>query len=673
DIDAGGVTNQASADGTDPNGNPVSDDSDESSPAPGDDDPTVITIGQNPALGIVKTGVYDEAAGTITYTYTITNEGNVTVFDISVNEDAGVFTGTGGLPTPVYVSGGTDEDGDGDLEDLVPGAAPIIYQAVYNVTQADIDAGGVTNQASADGTDPNGNPVSDDSDESSPAPGDDDPTVITIPPAEEADLSISKTVDNINPNIGDVIEFTITVTNDGPSDATGVQVIDQLPIGFSYVNDIPSVGVYNFTSGIWTLVDPVVAGTSETLVIQAEVNPPTGADGEYTNLTQVIASDQTDPDSTPNNDDGDQSEDDEDGVVVDPVIETADLSLTKSVSNLTPEVGEVVTFTLQIDNDGPDTATGVAVEDIVPSGFNNITNISNSGVLTANVIDWTGLTVTTVGLTLTYEVTVGVPTGTDGEFTNIAQITASDQFDPDSSPNNDDGDQSEDDEDSNEIDPVITSIQEVDISLRKEVDVLEPFVGDEVIFAITAENNSGTDATGIEIEEVLPSGYNFVAAQANVGTYDEGTGIWSIPLLAAGEQGVLTITAEVLDNGDYLNTVTLIDVDQIDTNVTNDSAEAGVTPNCMIVYNEFSPNGDGVNDAFVIDCITQFPGNVVRIYNRWGNIVYEKENYDNSFVGISNGRATYAVDEELPVGTYYYIIDLNNGMEPRAGWLYINR
>ena len=45
----------------------------------------------------------------ITYTYTITNTGDVTLFDVSVSEDAADFTGSGTLPTPVYVSGGTDE------------------------------------------------------------------------------------------------------------------------------------------------------------------------------------------------------------------------------------------------------------------------------------------------------------------------------------------------------------------------------------------------------------------------------------------------------------------------------------------------------------------------------------------------------------------------------------
>lgn len=492
-------------------------------------------------------------------------------------------------------------------------------------------------------------------------------------PAQVADLSMTKTVDITNPTVGDIIEFTITLTNDGPDAATGVVVVDLLPIGFAYINDIPSVGVYNFTSGMWTLIDPVPSGSSETLTIQASVNAPTGTPGEYINVTQVTMSDQTDPDSEPNNDDGDQSEDDEAAVEVIPVIPTSDLSLTKTASDNTPTVGDVITFTLQIDNDGPDTATGVAVEDMLPTGFGNVSNITPPGSFLAGVISWTDLTVTTSGLTLTYDVTVLPPTGASGEYVNVAQITASDTFDPDSTPGNDDP--TEDDQDSNEVDPVIiTPPNDVDIELTKSVDVTgDPFVGDTIVFAITATNTSSNPATGVVVEEILPGGYNYVSSVASIGTYDEIAGLWTIGGLNANETATLTITVTVADVDDYVNTVTIIGLDQTDTNSGNDTASAGITPNCMVVYNEFSPNGDGVNEVFQIDCLEQYPGNVVRIYNRWGNIVFEKANYDNSFFGRSNGRANYAEEELLPVGTYYYIIDLGNGQEPRAGWLYINR
>ena len=60
--------------------------------------------------------------------------------------------------------------------------------------------------------------------------GDDDDDTVTTTPNAVADLRLDKSVDNTSPNVGDNVVFTITVTNDGPSDATGVTVLDQLPI-----------------------------------------------------------------------------------------------------------------------------------------------------------------------------------------------------------------------------------------------------------------------------------------------------------------------------------------------------------------------------------------------------------------------------------------------------------
>lgn len=80
----------------------------------------------------------------------------------------------------------------------------------------------------------------------------------------------------------------------------------------------------------------------------------------------------------------------------------------------------------------------------------------------------------------------------------------------------------------------------------------------------------------------------------------------------------------------------------------------------------FSPNGDGINDFFVILPITAYPDNSLKIFNRWGAEVYYLKPYDNSFNGIgSNGN-------DLPDGTYFYILKLGNGQE-FSDYLIINR
>lgn len=89
------------------------------------------------------------------------------------------------------------------------------------------------------------------------------------------------------------------------------------------------------------------------------------------------------------------------------------------------------------------------------------------------------------------------------------------------------------------------------------------------------------------------------------------------------------------------------------------------------IFTAVSPNGDGVNDTFIIQGIAQFPNNELSIFNRWGVKVYSKKGYDNSWAGISEGRVTVAEDEQLPVGTYYYVLKID-GQKDRAGYLYIN-
>ncbi|MEY3199745.1 MAG: hypothetical protein RJA13_1703, partial [Bacteroidota bacterium] len=87
----------------------------------------------------------------------------------------------------------------------------------------------------------------------------------------------------------------------------------------------------------------------------------------------------------------------------------------------------------------------------------------------------------------------------------------------------------------------------------------------------------------------------------------------------------------------------------------------------------FTPDGDGINDAFVILGIENFPDNELVIFNRWGNIVYEVKDYNNDWVGNSTSKLNI-VGNELPSGTYYYILDTkNSNIGVLKGYIYIER
>lgn len=85
----------------------------------------------------------------------------------------------------------------------------------------------------------------------------------------------------------------------------------------------------------------------------------------------------------------------------------------------------------------------------------------------------------------------------------------------------------------------------------------------------------------------------------------------------------------------------------------------------------FSPNGDGVNDYFVIRGLSNYPTHSIIIYNRWGVKVYQASPYKNDWQGIS--QFGVVVGEFLPEGTYFYLMDKNNGEEPIKGSIYLKR
>ena len=109
-------------------------------------------------------------------------------------------------------------------------------------------------------------------------------------------LSITKGVDNATPNVGEDVVFTLTVSNAGPSDATGVVVTDQLPSGYSYVSDDGS-GAYVSGTGVWT-IGAIANGGTSVLNITATVL----ATGSYGNTATITSSNETDPDPSDDDD-----------------------------------------------------------------------------------------------------------------------------------------------------------------------------------------------------------------------------------------------------------------------------------------------------------------------------------------------------------------------------------
>ncbi|RXG16496.1 Ig-like domain-containing protein [Leeuwenhoekiella aestuarii] len=212
-----------------------------------------------------------------------------------------------------------------------------------------------------------------------------------------------------------------------------------------------------------------------------------------------------------------------------------------------------------------------------------------------------------------------------------------------------------------------------DLTISKTVNILTPVIGETIVYSIEVTNNGQTDITSIMVGEALPSGLQFESFTAPIGDYNPLTGEWSIPQLAANTSTILTITATVLETGNYRNVATILNSNPVDSNPDNNSSEVEIDPDCLMVFNEFSPNGDGMNDLFTIRCIENYPNNRLNIFNRVGQLVYTANGYNNSWNGVSNVASSINKSVGLPVGTYYYALELGDGERTLTGWIYIAR
>ncbi len=383
DIDAGGIDNQALAAGVDPSGTTVEDLSDTSNPndpndTGGDDDPTNTNIGPDPCISLTKGSALDfgpdgiaTLGDIITYTYEVTNCGNVTISDIEIIELDASFTGTGTLPTPTGLTSTTLEPGESATA-----------SSTYAITQADIDAGGIDNQAFTSGNDPEGNPTTDTSDSSNPndpneTGGEDDPTNTEI----EADpcINILKGsflelgADGVA-SVGDIITYSYSVSNCGNVTLRDI-VITELASMFTGTNTLP---VPSSTMPSVLAPGQVAGATATYMITQADIDA-----GSVVNQALVSAnapdSEEVEDlsDSSNPNDPADTGGDDDPTTTI--IGENACVELLKgSLLDLGPDQiatpGDIVTYSYTIRNCGNVTVSNLLLSELV-------TEFTGTGVL----------------------------------------------------------------------------------------------------------------------------------------------------------------------------------------------------------------------------------------------------------------------------------------------------
>ncbi|MDH3589534.1 MAG: Ig-like domain-containing protein, partial [Gammaproteobacteria bacterium] len=417
-------------------------------PIPGDETLQIVTYSLSPASVGFANVVLDPATGTVTVTaiadqsgsqvFTLTADDGESVnntasqtFSLSINSNsnpislgiADVDVIEDAAPVVVDLFAAFDDVEDTDAE--------LIYTVVGNTNAGLFDAlpiDGVAGTLTLDFA-PDTNGVATLTVRATDTGSDWVEASFGVSVNAQSDLSITTLAPGTaTPGIGLTVDFTVVVDNAGPSTATGVTVNMPLPAGYTYESD-DSPGEYNPATGNW---NPAAITGTATLVLTATVN----AVGPYNLTAEIVAANESDPDSTPGN--ANPAEDDQLSTTTAPLPVT-DLSLSMTVDDPIPAPDATVALTVTVENFGPFDATGISVSlPPLPGQLSYEAAVPSAGVFDLVTGVWNGFGVNWSGdpllpfsatLAVTARVNATVPAATILE--PVAQVTGFDQLDPD--------------------------------------------------------------------------------------------------------------------------------------------------------------------------------------------------------------------------------------------------
>ncbi|MBH0130282.1 DUF11 domain-containing protein [Salinibacterium sp. NK8237] len=486
DVDAGSVKNIATATGTPPTGAVVT------APSPQLVTPTIASA---PKIGVTKSGALAPGAqgvagDVVTWSLTLTNSGNVTLTSVSVTDS---------LPGVSAVTYGTWPSTAGTL---APGQS-VSATATYVLTQADIDAGAVSNTANGSGTPPRGSPAT------ATAPA-------TLPLASNSTITLDKTAAIVSPGtgvVGDTIRYTFTAQNTGNVTLTNVIIADPRP------------GLSALTYGTWTsgtvgrlAPGQTITATADYVIRQADQNA-----GVVNNTASVSGKPPAGANATASS-----------AAVATPTATRVPGILTTKTSSVagTGAVGDVITYTITVRNTGNTTLTSVSASDPL-SGLSTLTYGAWPGGVTGTLQPNTQVVATAKYTIKQSDVNTGSVTNTaTGQGTSPSAGVITDPSDE-------------------VITPTVAANPAATFS---KTGALAPGAvgraGDVITYTFTTKNTGNVTLTGVGVTDPLPS------LGAISYTWPGATGV-----LTPGQSVVATANYTVkqsdVDAGSVSNTATL--------------------------------------------------------------------------------------------------------------------
>jgi len=210
----------------------------------------------------------------------------------------------------------------------------------------------------------------------------------------------------------------------------------------------------------------------------------------------------------------------------------SDVSITMSVDNTTPREGDIITITCLAENLGPSRIVNIIHRTLPwPAGLTHISGSATEGGWNVAAKQWDWLHLDTVGESHTLTILARVNPGTAG-----TTITPTIYFQQASDPNTNSA---------NNQDSVDINVQLADLQLTKVVSNSLPLENRNVDYTVTVTNTGPTDASGVEVTDLLPAGVSYVSDTPSQGSYVNSTGIWSVGNIANGSTATLFVRANV--------------------------------------------------------------------------------------------------------------------------------
>ena len=606
-LDTGGVSNSVLVTGSSPGqSNNVTDTSDDGDDSDGntEDDTTDTSIDNSPSLEVTKTSaITDNGDGVVgkgdvvQYTISVINNGNVTLSGLTVVDVLSDATGTTlSLNSGPSFSGSSQGSAQGTLK--VGETAS--YSALYIITQAAVDAGGISNQASATASSPgNSNDVSDMSDDGDDSDGNttDDPTVTSI--TASSLLEVTKTAvitDNGgdgNTGAGDIINYTITVENKGNVTLTGLTLVDTLTDGSGgslTLTNGPSFSSTTLGSSPGTLKPDEIATYSGYYIISSAAALTSSVNNSV--LATASSPGQTN-NVTDTSDDGDDSDGNtEDDVTVVEITPLPEIEATKTAttidnnSNGIVDLGDTIVYTITVENKGNTSLSSLTLVDTLSDGSGGSLSLTSGPTFTSSSAGSSQGTLT-LGETATYTASYTIAqTAVDaGGTSNTVNVTASSPGNTgDVTDTSDDGD----DTDGNTTDDptIVTITASPEIEVTKTATVTDnngdgnTGAGDTIVYTITVQNTGGTTLSNITLNDVLTDG--------NGTNLSLTAGPLFVSNSASSAQGTLAVN----EIGTYIATYTISNAVENTSSVNNRVTVTASSPGQSNNVTDVSDDGD---------------------------------------------------------------------------------